>query len=86
MNAKQKKTIGDAISALEEVSLEDLASSIREVAGEEREAFESKGEKAQESEKGQALATALEEAASALEEAVTSIDSAKEALANLDLG
>ena len=54
MNAKQKKTLKDAISTLEAASLEDLASSIREIAEAERESFDDKSERAQESEKGQA--------------------------------
>jgi hypothetical protein len=65
-------------------TIEQVKSELETIAGEARSEFDDKGEKAQESDKGQALdaaATSLEEAVQSLEEAFNSVEEVTNAAA-----
>jgi hypothetical protein len=72
MKASQLKALSVIASSVEQVK-----SDLETIANEAREEFDNKGEKAQESEKGQALdaaATALESAVQSMDEALQYIE------------
>jgi vacuolar-type H+-ATPase subunit D/Vma8 len=64
-------------------TIEQVKSELETIAGEARSEFDEKGEKAQESDKGQALdaAASLEEAVQSLEEAFNSVEEVTNAAA-----